>query len=207
MATGKLKQDYEYSDSATKAKGTILKGTQVVLFTDPKAPKPFWFVTNRADVPFVSNHDFRHRYIEVPGDLVEPDPETELPPLITVSSRDISPEGMENLRRALHKNALIPPQALTLVPAPTGYVRVSKRWSRNSGFAQDSWLYYVDLVNSRDEVSTVNVHGRGMGYYGEDKVTADRIAAEQAKFFDWPIRYFEEDRKTTVTMKETTPNV
>lgn len=82
------------------------------------------------------------------------------------------------------------------------YVRITKRWARNSGFAQYSWLYYVDLVNARGEVSKVNAHGCGMGKYGLGHGEAARLAQEHADFFGWPVRTFEEERITTTTLKE-----
>lgn len=82
------------------------------------------------------------------------------------------------------------------------YVRVLKKWDRNSGFAQYSWLYYVDLVNAEGEVSCVNAHGVGMGKYGLSKSVAQGLAETHSMFFGWPIRHFEEQRQTTINIRE-----
>jgi hypothetical protein len=85
------------------------------------------------------------------------------------------------------------------------YVRVTKRWDRNSGWAQHKWLYYVDLVD-RDGVSarTVNVscHAGEMSEYGMPEGRANDIANKIAAFFNWPVRQFEEKRETNVVLQE-----
>lgn len=81
------------------------------------------------------------------------------------------------------------------------YVRINKQWTRNSGWAQPSWLYYVDVANSQGDVFPGNLHG-GMGKYGLTEGEAERLAAHIAVFLDLPIRRFEEQRTTTSTMKE-----
>jgi hypothetical protein len=84
------------------------------------------------------------------------------------------------------------------------YVRITKCWDRNSGWAQMSWLYYVDLVNAKGEVSKANAHGYSMNKYGLGQGEATRLAQEHADFFGWPVRTFEEERITTTTLKEKT---
>lgn len=81
---------------------------------------------------------------------------------------------------------------------PCPYVRITQRWSRNSGWAQMGWLYYVELVNERGEVN----HGAKLHEYGLEPGRATAIAESQASFFGWEIKRFKEDRQTTVTLKE-----
>lgn len=80
---------------------------------------------------------------------------------------------------------------------PQPYVRIRKMWSRNSGWAQYSWLYYVDLVNQFGVPCSFKLHEYGLG---ENEALC--IATNQSHFFGWTIKRFEEDRKTTVVLKE-----
>lgn len=88
---------------------------------------------------------------------------------------------------------------------PRGYVRIRKLWQRNSGWAQYSWLYYVDLVR-HDGVTArsvgVTCHAGEMSEYGKTEGRAKAMAKEIADFFGWPIREFEEERTTTTVLKE-----
>lgn len=98
-------------------------------------------------------------------------------------------------------------EQITATQEAEPYVRVSKIWSRNSGFAERSWLYYVDLVNKYGESSKslgMQTHSTGMADYGMMSREAEVVAQNLATFFGWPIRHFEEERRTDVKMKEVT---
>ena len=91
---------------------------------------------------------------------------------------------------------------------PTGpYVRIRKLWDRNSGWAEYSWLHYVDLVNEAGVSATtvqVSCHAGEMHEYGMSEGKARQRAEAISSFIGWPVRVFEEERVTHTTLKEKT---
>lgn len=87
----------------------------------------------------------------------------------------------------------------------TPYVRIRKMWDRNSGWAQYSWLYYVDIVNAEGKSArevAVSCHAGEMDEYGKGEGAARVRANKIAEFFGWEVREFEQRRETTTTMRE-----
>lgn len=84
----------------------------------------------------------------------------------------------------------------------TPFIRITKRWSRNSSYAQMSYQYYLDIAlpdgRSASEVG-ISCHAGEMSDYGMSEARAKRKAAEMASFFGWPVRAFE----VTVTSEST----
>lgn len=87
----------------------------------------------------------------------------------------------------------------------TPYVRIRKKLSRNSGWANYNWLYYVDIVRPDGESSRnvgVTCHAGEMMEYGKTEAQAKIHAQAIADFFGWPVKMFEEVYTTSTVVKE-----
>lgn len=59
-------KDYDYSNPGCNARGVVKKGTQVV-----RIKHVGWVVAHHCDALFMSEFDWRHRYVCVPESVVE----------------------------------------------------------------------------------------------------------------------------------------